>query len=85
MFGLQRLPEADDMTRPVFAKTLVRAQHIRSFEVARSTSSGWEISKRSDQQVVLRQWHTDWHRVERTMMTFMREISDLTHEGWTER
>jgi hypothetical protein len=72
------------MTRPVFLKTLVRARHIKSFEVIPMPGVGWEVSERTDQQVTQKLQYTDWHRVERTLTRFVREISQLHNEGWIE-
>jgi hypothetical protein len=70
-------------TVPLFAKTLVRARQIRSFEVAPARSVGWEVSERSDQNVVQRQF-SDWHRVERVLTRFTHEISELRRQGWVD-
>jgi hypothetical protein len=70
-------------TVPLFAKTLVRARQIRSFNVAPSTSVGWEVSERSDEDVVQRRF-SDWHRVERALTRFSREISELRRQGWVD-
>jgi hypothetical protein len=66
---------------PLFAKTLVRARQVRSFEVAPAPSVGWEVSVRSDEDVVQRQY-SDWHRVERALTRFTHEISELRRQGW---
>jgi hypothetical protein len=69
---------------PVFAKTLVRACHVRSFEVACAGDAGWEVSLRADETLVERRRYADWHRVERAITRFLREISKLRHDGWVE-
>jgi hypothetical protein len=68
--------------RHVFRKTLVRATHIRSFEVAPLPNVGWEASKRADEHVIQRRRYSDWHRVERVVSLFRREISELRQQGW---
>ena len=70
------------ISRPVFLKTLVRATHIRSFEVAPLPTVGWEASKRADQHVIQSRQYSDWHRVERVVNLFTREISELRRQGW---
>jgi hypothetical protein len=70
--------------RPVFMKTLVRATHIRSFEVAPLPMVGWEASKRSDEHVIQSRQYSDWHRVERVVSLFTREISELRQQGWVD-
>jgi hypothetical protein len=72
-----------ETTVPVFAKTLVRARHVRSFEIAHARDTGWEASLRSDEAVERRQY-ADWHRVERAITRFIEEISQLRREGWVE-
>ena len=67
----------------VFAKTLVRAREIKSFEVTPARSVGWEVSVRSDHDVVQRQY-SDWHRVERALTRFTHEISELRRQGWVD-
>jgi hypothetical protein len=33
---------------------------------------------------VQQQRHTDWHRVEQTLVRFAREIAELREQGWHE-
>jgi len=68
---------------PVFRKTLKRAHEIRSFDVHQH-ASGWECSEQTSQGVTLIQSHTDWHRVEREVARFTRQIAQLRAEGWRE-
>ncbi|HEV3060555.1 MAG TPA: hypothetical protein VGY48_20080 [Vicinamibacterales bacterium] len=68
---------------PVFTKTLVRAQEVRSYQVAPTPNAGWEVSERSEQDFVQRQY-SDWHRVERALTRFTREISELRRQGWVD-
>jgi len=67
---------------PVFQKTLVRAGEIRSFHVYQRTAAGWETSEQANHRVEQRQTHTDWHRVERDLSRFSREIAELRRQGW---
>jgi hypothetical protein len=67
---------------PLLATTLVRDQHFRSFQVHLALSGGWKAWQRVDRQVVERQRHTDWQRVEQTLARFAREIDDLVEQGW---
>ena len=66
----------------VFNKTLVRASEVRSFQVAAAPNAGWQVSERSEQDVILEQQFSDWHRVERTLLRFGREITELRRQGW---
>jgi hypothetical protein len=63
---------------------LVRADHIRSFHVHTSRATGWETAEHEDQRVVHEQRFTDWHRVERTLDRFARDIARLRGQGWHE-
>jgi hypothetical protein len=67
----------------VFAKTLVRAREIRSFEVAAAPSVGWQVKERTDQET-REQLFSDWHRVERALLRFTHEISELKRQGWVD-
>ena len=67
----------------VFEKTLVREGQTRSFHIA-GTPEGWEVSEQGQEQEARRQKHTDWHRVERTVARFTRQIDELRRDGWTE-
>jgi hypothetical protein len=68
----------------MFEKTLVKGDHVRSFHVERSETSaaGWEVSETTEERVVNRQAHQDWHRVERTLERFNGEIAELRRQGW---
>lgn len=68
----------------LLAATLVRTHHIRSFHVGPSCPTGWEALQQHDGLVVQQQRYTDWHRVERTLDRFAREIAALREQGWSE-
>jgi len=68
----------------LFATTLIRDRHVRSFEVRLARTGGWEAWQQVDQQIVEQQRHTDWQRVEQTLARFAREIEDLLEQGWSE-
>jgi hypothetical protein len=67
---------------PLLATTLVRGKHVRSFHVHSSGQTGWEASEDDDQQIVRQGRYTDWHRVERVLSLFAREIEELREQGW---
>jgi hypothetical protein len=69
----------------IFRKTLVRAFHVRSFEITVDAVAGWEIFEREDERVVCQQRCTDWHRVERVAQRLSRVVADLQRDGWQER
>ena len=68
----------------VFSKSLVRAFHVRSFEILADPASGWAIFEREDDRVFRRQRYTDWHRVERAAMRLEQVVGDLQRDGWQE-
>jgi hypothetical protein len=70
------------MTAPLLATTLVRAEHVRSFQVHTARLAGWEASQHEDQRIVHHERHMDWHRVEQTLTRFTREIAELREQGW---
>ena len=72
------------MRQLVFAKVLVSAPHVRSFEIASAAASGWEVSQRAGDDIVEQHHYSDWHRVERVLTRFRREISELQRQGWIE-
>jgi hypothetical protein len=66
----------------VFQKTLVRADdEIRSYQIQQRSAAGWESSEQGH-GVAERHCHTDWHRVERDLARFTREIAELHRQGW---
>jgi hypothetical protein len=69
---------------PVFRATLVRAFHVRSFEIAPHPVAGWEVVEHEDQHLIGRYACTDWHRVERAVQRLAQQISDLQRDGWRE-
>ena len=69
---------------PLFAKTLTRARQVKSYEIAPIPSRGWEVSERIDHDLIQQRRYSDWHRVERAMSRFTREISELRRQGWIE-
>jgi hypothetical protein len=72
------------MPMPLLTKTLVRADHVRSFHVRSTPPTGWEVTTRDDRRVVQQRRYTDWHRVERALARFTREIGELCGQGWRE-
>ena len=72
------------MTSTLLAKTLLRADHIRSFQILVAPSAGWDATAQSDRSVVEQHHCADWHRVERVLAQFSREIDKLREEGWRE-
>ena len=67
---------------PLFQKTLVRATETRSFRIERNASAGWLTIARTNDYVAHEQQRTEWHRVERDLARFAREIEELRRQGW---
>jgi hypothetical protein len=65
-----------------FHKTLVRATETRSFHVERNQSAGWRTLAIANDRVAHEQERTEWHRVERDLERFAREIEQLRRDGW---
>jgi len=72
------------MLSPIFAKTLVRGRHIRSFRIQPMPAAGWIASEEADERVVLRRQYADWHRVERAASRFLGEVAELRRAGWVD-
>jgi hypothetical protein len=72
------------MERPLFTSTLVRDDHVRSFQVMPAPTGGWEVTERLDQRRLFRHRHTDWQRVEVTLLRFANAIAALKKQGWRE-
>jgi len=71
----------------MFACTLTKADQTKRFVIADRGTEGWEIREESedrDDRVVRRVLYTDWHRVERARLWFMRQASLLQDAGWVE-
>jgi hypothetical protein len=68
----------------VFDKTLVRADHFRSFRIETAPQAGWEASEREGHRIVDQQRYSDWHRVEHALHRFRQHIAELLAAGWKE-
>jgi hypothetical protein len=69
----------------MFAKELTNAGHTRRFTIRDEGPEGWEVRVEQDSTILRRICYTDWHRVERALVTLALEVSDLEHGGWTVR
>jgi len=66
----------------LFQKKLVRASETRSFHVEKSQPAGWRTVATANDRVSHERRRTEWHRVERDLAQFSREIDELRHQGW---
>jgi len=68
----------------IFSKRLRSREHTREFVVDEADERGWEVREEEDHRVVKRTWINDWHRVEKAMMRFAVEATQLQRAGWVE-
>ena len=68
----------------IFSKRLRSDEHVRSFVVDEADERGWQVREEEDHRVVRRTWLHDWHGVERAMMRFALEATQLQRAGWVE-
>ena len=47
-------------------------------------NAGWEASERAGVHVIDQRRYSDWHRVERALIRFDREIDELRRQGWVD-
>lgn len=68
----------------MYASSLRNADQTRRFTITDASDSGWEVREESDSHVVKIVRYTDWHRVERALMTFATVTATLKMAGWVE-
>jgi hypothetical protein len=66
----------------MFLVRLHRAEHVRQYSIRSTHGAGWEVRLQEDRAVTKQVQYHDWHRVERAMALFRREVADLTAQGW---
>ena len=66
----------------MFALSLLRAEHVRHYSISPVAPSGWEVRCEEDETVQRLDHYEDWHRVERALKLFEREVSMLAERGW---
>ena len=66
----------------MFAVCLRHADHVRQYVISNRSAAGWEVRREEDHTLQKLVWYRDWHRVERTLALFRREVDDLTAQGW---
>ena len=72
------------MMAGVYAKSLRKADHTRTFSIRDVAPRGWEVVYAADDAVVKAVRYDDWHRVERAKKVFAREALMLRDAGWVE-
>jgi hypothetical protein len=76
------LLSASPIEPSMFNLSLRSADHVRRYSIVAQQPSGWEVVFEEDEAVRRRDHYRDWHRVERALALFEREVSDLTARGW---
>ena len=66
----------------MFAVNLQRAEHTRRYTISTLGESGWEVKLEEARELTHRVCYHDWHRVERALAEFRREVGKLTTRGW---
>jgi glutamine synthetase adenylyltransferase len=66
----------------MFTVRLRRADHIRQYSIRSTRTAGWEVSLEEDRRLTRQMRYDDWHRVERALEQFRREVADLAAQGW---
>ncbi|MGE3706363.1 MAG: hypothetical protein AB7I13_13915 [Vicinamibacterales bacterium] len=66
----------------MFNLRLRHAEHIRHYSITSSESWGWEVRLEEDDRIRRHDYYQDWHRVERALALFQREVEELTERGW---
>lgn len=66
----------------MFDKRLRHAEHIRHYSITAGEDRGWEVRLQEDNTLRRHDHYQDWHRVERAMAMFEREVDELTSLGW---
>ena len=69
----------------MFSISLQRADHVRQYSIRSVHDSGWEVLVEEDRTLTHHVRYRDWHRVERALALFRREVDDLIARGWTVR
>ncbi len=69
----------------MFTIRLQRAEHVRFYSIRATEDAGWEVRLEEDRQLTRHVRYRDWHRVERALAMFRREVADLEARGWEVR
>lgn len=60
----------------MFTKEVVQAGHTKRVTITRG-SAGWDVREERDNQVVRTANYQDWHRVERAVDAFERQLEPI--------
>ncbi len=68
----------------IFSRRLESQEHTKTFVVDEADDHGWEVREEEDQRIVKLTCMSDWHRVEKAMMRFALQATQLQRVGWVE-
>jgi hypothetical protein len=68
----------------MFTRQLRHEHHTRDYRISQAGSEGWEVRLEQDRTLCRLDHYRDWHRVERALKSFEREVAELTARGWQE-
>lgn len=66
----------------MFDLRLRHAHHVRHYTITNVGGAGWEVRLEEDRMLRRLFRYQDWHRVERAMALFEREVTELRAQGW---
>lgn len=66
----------------MFDQRLRHADHTRHYSITSDGDTGWVVRLEEDQTLRRLDNYRDWHRVERAMAQFEREVHELRARGW---
>jgi hypothetical protein len=66
----------------MFDCILRHADHSRRYLIHAVAPSGWEVRLEEDRELRRSNLYQDWHRVERALALFQREVGLLRQNGW---
>jgi hypothetical protein len=66
----------------MFILRLRHADHTRHYSICSAGTEGWEVRLVEDRTLRRLNHYRDWHRVERALKSFEREVEELTARGW---
>jgi hypothetical protein len=66
----------------MFTANLRQANHTKHYSISETPDAGWEVRLEEDKNLRRLDHYHDWHRVERTLALFKREVLALTEQGW---
>jgi hypothetical protein len=66
----------------MFALSLRRDDDVRRYTISSAGSAGWEVRLEENDTLRRLDHYQDWHRVERALKLFEREVTELSEHGW---